>query len=198
MKSLPYILLKSKFSKSFALFRIKENLIEYTGNGLILCAFGRSYWKYTLFYDSNCEISFYLHLAFLLEGFQVDSHSVVVSANQKKATNFGFWTHSIILLQSELILDRASNKNISTSSILVRTTVWEKCYISNVPTKLVSEHQCVSIRGARTKSSPEFGSWYWRYGPSATNCPEFGLKHVISNWTSKDASADPWFKIVKN
>ena len=43
MKSLPYILLKSKISKSFALFRIKENLIEYTGNGLILCAFGRSY-----------------------------------------------------------------------------------------------------------------------------------------------------------
>ena len=74
---------------------------------------------------------------------------------------------------------------------------FEPRYKRNVPTKLVSEHQCVSIRGARTKTSPEFGSWYWRYGLSATNCPEFGLKHVISNWSSKDASADPWFKIVK-
>ena len=60
-----------------------------------LCAFGRSYWKYTSFYDSNCEISFYLHLAFLLQGFQVDSDSVAVSANQRNARKFEVWIHSI-------------------------------------------------------------------------------------------------------
>ena len=158
-----------------------------------LCAFGRSYWKYTSFYDSNCEISFYLHLAFLLQSWfwfgcrlsQSEKRSEVRGLNPLDL-------NSLVLLQSELILDRACNKMFPH-----RRSRFEPWYKEKYTNKFTIWVSLSSNQGSMDKNRSGIRTLVL---PSRGGLPWIRTNevYIISKWSSTDTSADPWSKINKN